>query len=158
MAGTRCAAWLYRPANAAGLAPCVVMAHGFAGVARIGSMPTPSVSLGPVSRSWSSTIATSAPATASHAQLLDIDQELDDWRSAIAFARSLDRVDPQRIALWGTSFSGGHVMALAAKDSSLAAVVSQAPFADGWQASGSVSLRQFLRLPAPDFVISSGHS
>jgi dienelactone hydrolase len=32
-AGTRCAAWLYRPVESGGgPAPCVVLAHGFSGV------------------------------------------------------------------------------------------------------------------------------
>ena len=39
-------------------------------------------------------------------QLLDIGRQLDDWRAAIAFARSLEEVDGDRIGLWGTSFSG----------------------------------------------------
>ena len=38
---------------------------------------------------------------------------------------------PKRIALWGSSFSGGHVVATAADDPAIAAVVSQAPFTDG---------------------------
>jgi pimeloyl-ACP methyl ester carboxylesterase len=40
-------------------------------------------------------------------------------------------VDAARIALFGSSFSGGHVIDVAARDAQIAAVVSQAPFADG---------------------------
>jgi len=36
----------------------------------------------------------------------------------IAFARMLVGIDPEEIALWGTSFSGGHVIATAARDRS----------------------------------------
>jgi uncharacterized protein len=64
-------------------------------------------------------------------QLLDIGRQQADYRAAIAFARTLGGIDAHRIALFGTSFSGGHVVAVAAKDPSIAAVVSQAPFADG---------------------------
>ena len=64
-------------------------------------------------------------------QLLSIARQLEDWRAAIAHARSLDGIDPKRIALWGSSFSGGHVVATAAGDPKVAAVVSQAPFTDG---------------------------
>ncbi len=49
-------------------------------------------------------------------QLLDVKRQLEDWRAAIAFARTLDGVDGERIGLWGSSYSGGHVMALAADD------------------------------------------
>ena len=40
----------------------------------------------------------------------------DDYRAAVEFARGLDGVDPERIVLWGTSWSGGHVVYVAADD------------------------------------------
>ena len=40
--------------------------------------------------------------------------QLQDWRSAVSFARTLDGIDPERIVLWGFSFSGGHVVETAA--------------------------------------------
>jgi pimeloyl-ACP methyl ester carboxylesterase len=40
-------------------------------------------------------------------------------------------VDAERLALWGTSFSGGHVIVTAAQDQRIAAIVSQVPFTDG---------------------------
>lgn len=61
-------------------------------------------------------------------QLIDIGRQLADWRAAIAYARSLGGIDANRIALWGTSFSGGHVAAIAAKDARIAAVISQVPY------------------------------
>ena len=64
-------------------------------------------------------------------QLLDIGRQLDDWRAAIAFARSLEELDGDRIGLWGTSFSGAHAVAVAEEDERLRAVVSQVPFTDG---------------------------
>ncbi len=63
-------------------------------------------------------------------QLLDIRMQLQDWTVAAAFARTLPGIDPQRIGLWGTSFSGGHVIATAALVPGIAAVVSQCPFTD----------------------------
>src|ERR1035441_8186503 len=64
-------------------------------------------------------------------QLLDIGRQLADWRAAIAYVRGLEGIDPERIALWGSSFSGGHVIELAARDHRIAAVVAQMPFVDG---------------------------
>jgi hypothetical protein len=64
-------------------------------------------------------------------QLLDIGDQLDDWRAALAYGRSLPEVDPDRIALWGTSFGGGHVLRVAGEDHGVAAVVAQCPFTDG---------------------------
>jgi alpha-beta hydrolase superfamily lysophospholipase len=61
-------------------------------------------------------------------QLIDITRQLDDYRAAIRFARTLQGVDPERIALWGTSLSGGHVIAVAATDPQITAVVAQVPW------------------------------
>ena len=61
-------------------------------------------------------------------QLIDIAGQLDDYRAAICFARSLRGVNAKRIALWGTSLSGGHVIAVAAADPQIAAVVAQVPW------------------------------
>lgn len=55
----------------------------------------------------------------------------EDYRAAIEFARGLDGVDPDRIVLWGTSWSGGHVVYAAAADPAIAAVISQCPDLDG---------------------------
>jgi hypothetical protein len=66
-------------------------------------------------------------------QLLDIAKQQDDYRAAVGYARALDWVDPDpdRVALFGTSFSGGHVLVIAAGDRRIAALVSQCPFTDG---------------------------
>src|SRR5919108_194993 len=48
-----------------------------------------------------------------------------------AYVRRLPGVDPDRIVLWGTSYSGGHVIAVAADDGRVAAAVSQVPATDG---------------------------
>jgi dienelactone hydrolase len=79
-------------------------------------------------------------------QLLDIRRQLEDWRAAIVYASTLEGVDSARIAIWGTSFSGGHVMTLAAHEPSLAAAVSQVAFADGLVTLPSLGIGQALRL------------
>jgi pimeloyl-ACP methyl ester carboxylesterase len=79
-------------------------------------------------------------------QLLDIGRQHDDYRAVIAWARGLDGVDPDRIVLWGSSFSGGHVLAVGATDPRIAAVISQAPFTDSIPTLMLVPLRTSLRL------------
>src|SRR3954451_13650172 len=64
-------------------------------------------------------------------QVLDPWAQLEDWRSAIAWARAREDLDPQRVAVWGSSFAGGHVLAIAAEDRRLAAAVALVPFVDG---------------------------
>jgi hypothetical protein len=61
-------------------------------------------------------------------QLIRIGRQVADWRAAVRFARTLPQVDPDWVALWGTSLSGGHVVTVAADDPSIAAVVAQLPF------------------------------
>ncbi len=52
------------------------------------------------------------------------------------------------MALWGTSFSGGHVVQVAAGDDRVAAVVSQAPFTDGLSTIRGGGMAAALRLTA----------
>jgi hypothetical protein len=68
----------------------------------------------------------------------------DDYRAAVEYARGLDGVDPERIVLWGTSWSGGHVVYVAADDPRIAAVISQSPDLDGLQ-----TMRQIARYATP---------
>jgi pimeloyl-ACP methyl ester carboxylesterase len=64
-------------------------------------------------------------------RLVDPGRQLEDWRSAIDFVRAREAVDAERVALWGSSFSGGHVLVTASREPGIAAVVAQVPFLDG---------------------------
>ena len=59
-------------------------------------------------------------------------RQQEDYAAALAFARERlrddPRVDPARVALWGSSFSGGVAIALASARDDVAALVAQAPF------------------------------
>ncbi len=70
-------------------------------------------------------------------------RHLKDWRAAIRHVRTFECVDSSRIALWGTSFSGGHVIAAAASETGIRAVVSQVPFVDGF-ATASLFSASFI--------------
>lgn len=48
------------------------------------------------------------------------------YRDAISYLVNRDDIDPDRIGIWGTSYSGGHVLAVAAADRRVKCVVSQA--------------------------------
>ena len=54
------------------------------------------------------------------------------YRHAISYAITRPEVDPERVGIWGTSFSGGLVLTVAAVDRRVKAVVSQVPFIDGY--------------------------
>jgi uncharacterized protein len=70
-----------------------------------------------------------------------INRQLADWRAAIEFAATLPEVNPEKVAIWGFSLSGGHIFRLAARDRRLAAALTVAPLADG-PASGRIALRR----------------
>jgi dienelactone hydrolase len=61
-------------------------------------------------------------------QLIDVQAQLADLRTAISHVRALPEVDAARVALWGTSLGAGHVLSIAAEDAALAAGVAQLPF------------------------------
>jgi pimeloyl-ACP methyl ester carboxylesterase len=75
-------------------------------------------------------------------QLLDIGEQLDDWRSAIAHARGRF----SRVGLFGSSFGGGHVLAIGAEDPGLGAIVAQCPMTDGLLATLRVPPRTSVKL------------
>ncbi len=128
--GVECAAWLYRP-PAEGASPIVVMAHGFSGTREIRldayAERFCAAGLGVLLFDYRHFGASAGEPR----QLLDIHKQHSDYQSAVGYARTLEWVDPSRVALFGSSFSGGHVLVVAARDPRIAAVVSQCPFTDG---------------------------
>lgn len=126
----RLGGWFYRPERA-GKLPAIVMSHGFACVKELF-----------VDR------FAEAFAAAGFAVLLydhrnfgasegmprgEIDpwRQVADMRDAITWMTLQPDVDTARIGLWGSSYSGGHVLALAAQDRRVACVVAQVPTISG---------------------------
>src|SRR4051794_5994794 len=115
VAGDSCAAWLYPGAGESDTVPAVVMAHGLSGTRRD--------RLGPFAERFAA--AGFAALVFDHRgfgdsggapDLFDPARQLEDWRAAIAFARSLPEVDGTRIATFGSSMGGGNALAAAADD------------------------------------------
>ncbi|MBD2248225.1 alpha/beta fold hydrolase [Nostoc sp. FACHB-888] len=59
-------------------------------------------------------------------QMLPTEQQ-EDYRNAINWTQLQSEVDPERIGLWGFSYSGGHVLHLAAFDPRVKVIVAQMP-------------------------------
>ncbi|WP_375498088.1 alpha/beta hydrolase [uncultured Jatrophihabitans sp.] len=133
--GTRCEAWYLRAGNdeltTSRGRPCVVMAHGFGATRDAGLLP------------FAEHFAAAGAdvlifdyrgfGTSDGALRQDVDhrRHREDYHAAIVAARARRGVDPSRIAVWGSSYSGGHVIAVAAQDQRVAAVVSQGAAMDG---------------------------
>lgn len=63
-------------------------------------------------------------------QLVDPKRQRADLRAALEHLRSRPEVDAARVALWGTSLGGSHVVELAAAEPGIAAVVCTMPALD----------------------------
>ena len=134
--GETCAAWHLTGEGDAFLGPdgrpCVVMAHGIGG--------TRDSTLLPFAEAFAEAgldvllfdYRCFGESSGEPRQLGLPSRHREDYAEAVRFARfSLDGVDPARIVLWGTSWSGGHVVYVGADDSQVAAVISQTPDLDG---------------------------
>ena len=130
--GVTCRAWAYEPDAALQRPlPCIVMAHGLSG--------TRNASLEPYAERFAAAgfyvvlfdYRYLGDSDGEPRQLISIPRQLEDWKSAIGFARSVPGVDPERIGLWGSSLSGGHVVVTAARDKRIAAISAQCPMLDG---------------------------
>lgn len=140
-----------------GGAPCVVMAHGFGATRDAG--------LTPFAERFAATGAhvllfdyrgfgTSDTAAGGVRQDVDHRRHREDYVAVVAAARTVVGVDPERIVLWGSSYSGGHVVAVAAKDPRVAALIAQGAAMDGFAA-----LLLMLRVSGVRHVLRiSGHA
>lgn len=127
--GVDCIGYLYLPSSTSEKLPCVVMGTGFGG-----TQDTPSI----ISNAKSFTEAGFAALTFDYRsfgesggeprQVINIKGQLEDFHAAIKYVRSHDAINADKVALWGTSLGGGHVITVAAEDPQIAAVVSQIPF------------------------------
>jgi fermentation-respiration switch protein FrsA (DUF1100 family) len=143
-------AWLYRPVDTPAPYPCIVMAHGLGGTKDMGLEP---YALRFQNAGFAVLVFDYRYFGASEGtprQLIWIPAQLEDWAAAIQFARALPQVNPTRIALWGTSLSGGHVLVTAARDPSITCISAQCPAMDGraaaFESFERMSHRNMLRM------------
>jgi fermentation-respiration switch protein FrsA (DUF1100 family) len=137
--------WFYYPDSASGPVPTVVMAHGFSAVKEMYLDRYAEIfnagGLGVLvfdNRNFGAS-------DGEPRQEIDPWAQVRDYRHAITYARSLPEVDRQRIGIWGSSYSGGHVLVVAAIDRRVRCAVSQVPLVSGY--------RNVLRLVRNDVVI-----
>jgi pimeloyl-ACP methyl ester carboxylesterase len=133
--GVRCSAWHLTASSEAFAGPrgraCVVMAHGFGGTRDTALLP---YAEGFAAAGLDVLVFDYRGFGASDGtprQRVAFRDQREDYRAAIEAARHIEGVDPERIVLWGTSYSGGHVVPVAAADGRIAAVMSLTPAMDG---------------------------
>lgn len=153
----QCSAWVYRPTGASIVRrPAVVLANGFGGHKgiRLHSYAERFAQAGLVSVAFD--FRSFGESSGSPRRLVSIRNQRADWDAAMSFVRSLEYVNSGRVAAWGTSLSGGHVLELAARDRRLAAVVAQVPHVSGVAAARSVGLSTSWRLTRAGVVDLAG--
>ena len=136
--------WFYAAEGAGGPAPTVVMAHGFSAVKE---MYLDSFAEVFAAGGLNVVVFDNRCFGASDGeprQEIDPWVQVRDYRHAITYASTLPEVDPRRIGIWGSSYSGGHVLVVAAIDRRVKAVVCQVPLI-----SGHDNLRALVRA---DFI------
>lgn len=67
-------------------------------------------------------------------QEIDPFWQIEDYRTAITYLSARPEVADRSIGVWGSSYSGGHVLVVAATDSRVKAVVAQVPTISGYEA------------------------
>jgi uncharacterized protein len=135
---TVCAAWHYPGTNGA----CVIMAGGFA----VTKEPGTDLFASRFSDAGYTVLAFDHRRLGESGglprQVVRLRDELADWSAAIGYAASLPGVNPARVAIWGFSTSGGHVLKVAASHRELAAAIAQTPNADGLAAARNAARHQ----------------
>lgn len=129
--------------------PCVVMAHGFGGTRDTGLLGFAEEFAAAGLDVLLFDYRGFGDSDGTPRQHVSFRRQRADYAAAIAAARHLDGVDPERIVLWGTSYSGGHVVPVAVADGRIAAIVSMTPAMDGLAALVAMFRHGGVRRLAP---------
>jgi len=150
LGGTKISAWLYLPENKSIPVPCVIMSHGFGGTK------------GVILEKYALRYRKEGLAVITYdfrhfgesggvpRQLYSQAYQIEDLKAVIKYVRGRKEINPDKIALWGTSAAGGYGLLIAARDKRIACIVGQCPSLDH-EADGQLYLKQmgfghFLRL------------
>jgi dienelactone hydrolase len=149
-----CAAWLYLP-DGVETAPVIILGHGVGGTRemRLEAFAERFAQAGFAALAF--TYRHFGDSGGSPRQLLSIKRQLIDWDAAIAHVKTRGDVDGTRIAVWGSSFGGGHAITVASRHPELVAAVAQCPFTDGLASTlalGPIAPLKVLPVVARDLI------
>ena len=139
--GTACGT-LYLPAQARGPVGAVALAHGWSMVAGgdLEDYAAAIVEQGMAALTFD--FRNLGRSDGQPRQEIDPQRQIQDFRAAISYLRRRPEVDRERIGIWGSSYSGGHALTVAAIDKRVKCVVSQVPTTSGFLAAQRRALRQ----------------
>ncbi|KAK9413221.1 putative Esterase/lipase [Seiridium unicorne] len=143
--------WFYKPSSShdegstSSALPCLIMAHGFSALKEM--------DLDTFAEFFTSNLSLTClvydnrcfgDSDGQPRQEIVPALQVSDYSDAITYAQTRPEVNTSKIGIWGSSYSGGHVLQVGACDRRVKAVLSQVPCVDGWA--------NFERLIRPDFV------
>lgn len=127
--------WHYSADGVNGAAPTIIMAHGFTATREIFldsfAKVFAAAGFGVIVYDHRN-FGVSDGEPRSH---VDPWEQINGYRDAITWAQTLPDVDADRIGIWGSSYSGGHVLVVAAIDRRVKCVVSQVPLTYGFESA-----------------------
>ena len=125
--------WHYCPDRGSGPWPTVVMAHGFSAVKE---MYLDRFAEAFAAAGLAALVFDTRNFGASEGeprQESDPWRQIADYRDAITFALTRPETDGRRMGVWGSSYSGAHVLVLGATDRRIRCVASQVPLISGYR-------------------------
>jgi len=152
--GETCRGWFYTPDEGKGPFPVVVMAGGWCYVKEI-VMPHYAdffvkAGLGALIFNYRCL----GDSDGQPRQHVDPWAQIEDYKNAISFAQTLPEVDPERVGIWGISYSGGHVLITGATDSRVKCIVSTIPVVEGYRnmrrVHGTMGYRRLIKAVMED--------
>lgn len=140
-----CAAWLYLPVGVE-RPPVVVLGHGLGAVRemRLDAYSERFAAAGVAALAF--TYRYFGDSGGTPRQLMSVKRQLADWDAALDFAKNCPDLDGSRIAVWGSSFGGGHAIQVASTHPELRAAISQCPFTDGFASATALGLKATLQI------------
>jgi len=137
--GSTCSAWHFPGEGdrflSAGGRPVVVMGHGFGGTKDSGLAPFAERLSSAGFDVFAFDYRGFGASEGIPRQSVSIGRQMEDYRAAIVEALLLPGVDRRRVVLWGSSFSGGHVIRVGAERDDVAAVIAMTPMTSGMAVS-----------------------
>lgn len=142
---TYCSAWLYLPVGVE-RPPVVVLGHGLGAVRemRLDAYSERFAAAGIATLAF--TYRYFGDSGGAPRQLMSVRRQLADWDAALDFVKACPQVDGGRVAIWGSSFGGGHAIQVASRHPELKAAISQCPFTDGLESATALGVRATLQI------------
>jgi dienelactone hydrolase len=139
-----CSGWLYLP-DGVERPPVVILGHGLGAIRemRLDAFSERFAAAGFATLAF--TYRYFGDSGGEPRQLMSVARQLADWDAALDFVKNRTEVDGTRIAVWGSSFGGGHAITVASRHPELRAAISQCPFTDGLASAAALGLKGNLK-------------